>query len=161
MGAAIKCIVRYERQFWKEQGCSGEIINDRGPVGVSIDGTKLDGARPALVGFIEGAVARAWGERPLEERRSAVLQDFARFFGPEAEKAIDYIEQDWTAEPWTGGCSAGFTTPGALARYGPALREPVGRIHWAGTETAAVSLGCMEGALESGERVAREVVARA
>ncbi len=44
--------------------------------------------------------------------------------------------------------------------YGPALREPVGRIHRAGTETAAVSLGCMQGALESGERVSGEVLAR-
>jgi len=161
MGAAIKCIVLYERRFWKDAGFSGEVINDRGPVGYSIDGTKLDGAQPALVGFIEGATARAWSGRPVEERRRAVLQDFAGFFGPEAEKASDYLEQDWTAEPWTGGCSAGFTTAGALSRFGPALREPIGRIHWAGAETATKWFGYMEGALESGERAAREVLARA
>jgi monoamine oxidase len=161
MGAAIKCIVLYERRFWTEAGFSGEIICDRGAVGYSIDGTKLEGAQPALVGFIEGAAARAWSGRPLEERRRAVLQDFAHFFGPEAEKAVDYLEQDWTAEPFTGGCSAGFSMPGALANSGPALREPVGRIHWAGSETATEFFGAMEGALESGERAARELLARA
>jgi len=161
MGAAIKCIVLYERRFWKERGFSGEVINDRGPVGYSIDGTKLDGAQPALVAFIEGAPARAWSNRPPEVRRRAVLRDFAAFYGAEAEQPSDYLEQDWTAEPWTGGCSAGFTTPGALSRFGPALREPVGRIHWAGAETATEWFGYMEGALESGERAAREVLARA
>ncbi len=160
MGAAIKCIVLYERRFWTEAGFSGEIINVRGPVGYSIDGTKLDGAQPALVGFIEGAPARAWSGRPVEERRRAVLQDFTHFFGAEAEKAVDYLEQDWTAEPFTGGCSAGFTMPGALSHSGPALREPVGRIHWAGSETATEFFGSMEGALESGERASRELLAR-
>lgn len=160
MGAAIKCIVLYERRFWTEAGFSGEIIFDRGIVGYSIDGTKLDGAQPALVGFIEGASARVWSGRSVDERRRAVLQDFAHFFGPEAEKAVDYLEQDWTAEPFTGGCSAGFTMPGALANSGPALREPVGRIHWAGSETATEFFGAMEGALESGERASRELLAR-
>ena len=41
-----------------------------------------------------------------------------------------------------------------------ALREPVGRLHWAGTETATEYAGYMEGAVESGERVAREVGSR-
>jgi monoamine oxidase len=89
-----------------------------------------------------------------------VLAELAGFFGPEAERPTEYLEQDWTAEPWTGGCSAGFTTPGALSRYGPALREPIGRIHFAGSETAQEYFGYMEGAIESGERAAREVLAR-
>jgi monoamine oxidase len=50
--------------------------------------------------------------------------------------------------------------PGVLAQHGPALRTPAGRIHWAGTETAAVWYGSMEGAIESGERAAAEICAR-
>jgi monoamine oxidase len=50
--------------------------------------------------------------------------------------------------------------PGALVACAPALREPVGPIHWAGTETATEWNGYMEGALESAERVAGEVLAR-
>ncbi len=161
MGAAIKCIALYERRFWKERGFSGEVISDRGAVGFALDGTSHDGAQPALIGFIEGAPARTWSGRTPEERRRAVLGDLARLLGPEAERATDYLEQDWVAEPWTRGCSAGFTTPGVLARFGSALREPVGRIHWAGSETSAQWFGYMEGALESGERAAREVLSRA
>jgi len=49
--------------------------------------------------------------------------------------------------------------PGVWTAYGEALRAPVGRLHWAGTETATVWNGYMEGALLSGERAAAEVLA--
>jgi monoamine oxidase len=160
MGAAIKCIALYERAFWREQGFSGEAISDRRALGYVLDGTKGGGSQPALVGFIEGEAARTWSARPPEERRAAVLHDLAGFFGPEAERASEYVDQDWVAERWTGGCSAGFATPGTLSRFGPTLREPIGRIHWAGSETATEWFGYMEGAVESGERAAREVLAR-
>jgi monoamine oxidase len=158
MGAAIKCIALYARPFWRERGFSGEAISDRGGVGFVLDASKPD--QPALVGFVEGEPARRWSAREPDERRRAALQDFARFFGPEAEHPTEYLEQDWVAETWTGGCSAGFSTPGILARYGPALREPIGRIHWAGAETAREWFGYMEGAIESGERAASEVLSR-
>jgi monoamine oxidase len=47
-----------------------------------------------------------------------------------------------------------------MTLFGPALRAPVGRLHWAGTETATEYTGYMEGAVESGTRAASEVVAR-
>jgi monoamine oxidase len=159
MGAATKVIALYERPFWREQGFSGEVASDRAAFGVTLDGTK-PGGQAALVAFIEGAPARAWSTRPVDERHRAILDGLAGFFGPEALEPSAYVEQDWTVEPFTRGCSAGFATCGALSRFGPALREPVGRIHWAGTETAREWFGYMEGALESGERVAREILSR-
>jgi monoamine oxidase len=49
--------------------------------------------------------------------------------------------------------------PGTLTSYGPALRAPVGRVHWAGTETSDYWQGYMDGAVRSGERAAAEVSA--
>ena len=49
--------------------------------------------------------------------------------------------------------------PGVLTQFGRALRAPVGRIHWAGSETATVSHGSIDGAIRSGERAAAEVLA--
>ena len=43
----------------------------------------------------------------------------------------------WPAEQWVGGGYTGYLPPGAWTTYGPALFEPVGRIHWAGTEVAS------------------------
>ena len=45
-------------------------------------------------------------------------------------------------------------------RYGPLLREPFGRVHWAGTETATTSHGAIDGAVRSGERAAAEILDR-
>jgi monoamine oxidase len=52
-----------------------------------------------------------------------------------------------------------FTAPGVLLDYGTAIREPAGRIHWAGTETSTFWNGYMDGAVRSGERAAKEVLA--
>ncbi|MEV4894712.1 FAD-dependent oxidoreductase, partial [Nonomuraea sp. NPDC055795] len=71
--------------------------------------------------------------------------------------AIDYIELDWAAEEWSRGCYGAFAAPGTLTRFGPALRAPVGPLHWAGTETAVRWAGYMDGAVESGHRAAAEV----
>jgi len=51
----------------------------------------------------------------------------------------------------------GDRTTGVWTAYGRALREPVGVIHWAGTETSPAWNGKLEGAVCSGECVAREV----
>jgi monoamine oxidase len=50
--------------------------------------------------------------------------------------------------------------PGTLSQFGHALRQPVGALHWAGTETAVEWTGYIEGAIEAGERAAGEVLAR-
>jgi len=42
--------------------------------------------------------------------------------------------------------------------YGWHIREPVERIHWAGTETSTWWNGYMDGAVRSGERAAGEVL---
>ena len=49
---------------------------------------------------------------------------------------------------------------GAWTNYGPALREPIGPIHWAGAEHATVWNGYMDGAVRSGQETAREVLSR-
>ncbi len=58
------------------------------------------------------------------------------------------------ADEWSRGCYGGFMPPGAWTDYGPALREPIGPIHWAGAETALVWNGYMDGAIGSGQDAA-------
>lgn len=160
MGATIKCLATYEKPFWRGRGLSGEVTCAGGPVTVVFDNSPADGSLGTLLGFVVGGPARELGARPADERKRAVLTAFTRFFGKEAAEPIDYVEQDWSAEPWTRGCPTGTMSPGTMTLYGPALRAAVGRIHWAGTETASQYCGYMEGAVESGERVAKEIGAR-
>jgi monoamine oxidase len=160
MGATIKCVATYEEPFWREQGYSGFVLADDGVVGFVFDDSPADATTGALVGFVVANEARIWSERDASERRERVLADFARYFGSRAAEPVEYVERAWSNEPWSGGCYAGNMTPGTMTGYGEVLREPVGRIHWAGTETATQWCGYMDGAVRSGERAAREVSGR-
>lgn len=160
MGAAVKCFARYERTFWRDRGLSGEAASGDGPIAVTFDNSSADGKAACLLAFLGGRSARTWHRTPADERRQIVLDKLARYFGEEAKKPIAYAEIDWTAERWSGGGPIALFPPGTLSVHGPALREPVGRVHWAGTETARQCMGFMEGAVESGQRAAAEVLAR-
>lgn len=48
--------------------------------------------------------------------------------------------------------------PGFLTTFGKYLRKPIGRLYFAGTETATQWSGYMEGAVQAGERAAREIL---
>lgn len=157
MGSTIKCVATFEEPFWRDDGYSGFVLADDGVVGLVFDDTPADGTRGALVGFVVSNRARTWSERDARERRETVLDDFVRYFGPRAAEPLEYVEQAWSNEPWSAGCYAGNMTPGTLTGYGDVLREPVERIHWAGTETATQWCGYMDGAIQSGRRAAREV----
>jgi monoamine oxidase len=52
----------------------------------------------------------------------------------------------------------GHLPPGVLTTYGAAIRQPVGRIHWASSERATAMHGLMDGAVRSGERAADEAL---
>ena len=65
-----------------------------------------------------------------------------------------YVERLWAEEEWTRGCYGCHMPTGAWTNYGPALRAPVGPLHWAGAEYAHVWNGYMDGAVRSGEDTA-------
>jgi len=159
MGSTVKVFATYERAFWRERGLSGEAVGTSGAISVTFDNTTHDGAVPCLLGFVAGRPARIFGTIPKEQRRAQILDELACLFGAAARKPVHYEEMDWGGERYSGGCPIGNFAPGTLSTFGDALRTPVGRIHWAGTESARQCTGYMEGAVESGDRAAAEVVA--
>jgi monoamine oxidase len=110
------------------------------------------------MGFMEADDGRRWARRSPDERREAALDCFARYFGPRARTPLEYLERDWMAEEYSRGCYGAHFTPGVWTSYGPALRRPIGPIHWAGAECAPVWNGYMEGAVRSGEDAADQVL---
>ena len=158
-GSVAKCMAVYDEPFWRAQGLTGQATSDAGPVRVAFDNSPPDGSPGVLLGFLEGRYARQLGRIPPADRRDAVVGCFARFFGPRAAKPDSYIERLWAEEEWTRGCYGCAMPTGAWTEFGPAVREPVGRLHWAGAETATVWSGYMDGAVQSGQRAAGEVLA--
>jgi monoamine oxidase len=157
-GSVIKCNVVYDTPFWRSDGLTGQATGDEGPVKVIFDNSPPSGSPGVLLAFLEGEHARTLNRVSPWERREAVIAGLVGFFGRKAADVIEYVELDWSEEEWTRGCYGAHFPCGVWTQYGPALRAPIGRIHWAGAETATVWSGYMDGALQSGSRAASEVL---
>lgn len=159
MGTVLKVQCVYPTPFWRAAGLNGQATSDTGPVRITFDNSPPDGHVGVLMGFIEGEDGRKALGWTAEQRRQGVLDSFVRYFGPEAAAPLEYIERSWADEEFARGCYAGYFPPGVWLDYGEALRAPIGRVHWAGAETAEAWSGYFEGALRSGQRAAAEVIA--
>jgi len=168
MASILKVNVLYERPFWRDAGLAGQVTSDAGAVRVTFDNTPhpdpgTSSASPGvLMGFIEADEARIWSARTREERYAKVIEDLATYFGPQARSPLGgiggYYEMVWNREEFSTGGPTANHAPGAIVEYGSVIRDPLGRLHWAGTETATRWTGYMDGAVESGERAAQEVL---
>ncbi|HEY9547326.1 MAG TPA: FAD-dependent oxidoreductase [Solimonas sp.] len=159
MGTVIKVQCVYPTPFWREAGLNGQATSDTGPVKLTFDNSPPDGSVGVMMGFIEGEDGRKALRQTADQRRQGTIDSFVRYYGEAARNPLEYIEQSWAAEEWTRGCYAGYFPPGVWLDYGEALRAPIGRLHWAGTETAEIWNGYFDGAVRSGERAADEVAA--
>ena len=150
---AVKVNAIYERPFWRDDGLSGLGVSDKGPIGITFDNSPHDGSRGAG-GVPDG---RRTPQRPGCSQAPGARRAGEALRQP-AKSPVAYFETDWSSDGWTSGCVSPLP-PNILTRFGSALRTPVGRIHWAGTETSDIWCGYMDGAVRSGERVAAEVLA--
>ena len=158
MGSLIKVEAVYSKPFWRDAGLSGVSSMAPGPVRSTFDNSPQNAHVGILIGFVGGSRARAWTTLSCDERRAQVLGGFAAAFGDDALNPTEYFEFDWPSEQWSRGGPVGYGGPGVLLDFGSTIREPVGPIHWAGTEASTFWTGYMEGAVRSGERAAQEVL---
>jgi monoamine oxidase len=160
MGSVIKCFAIYDTPFWRDRAVNAvdpeELLFDD-----TIDASSHDDRHPALVAFIGGDDAITWSDKPFEIRRRAILSDLAVVFGQDALYPREYFDHDWLTEPFIGGGYQCYAPPGAMLGGFEELRQPLGRLHFAGTETAILYYGYVEGAVEAGERAAAEIMDRA
>ena len=162
-GTLTKVAAVYSRPFWRDAGLNGTAVDTGGPVSATFDDSPpfaSSSRGPGIIfGFVGGDNARSYAAMSPAARQSAVLAQYANFFGSEALNATGFFETSWCGEAWTRGCPVGIPSNGTLLAYGPWIRQPIGRIHWAGTETSTYWNGYMDGAVRSGERAASEVLA--
>ncbi len=156
--AAMKAFFVYDEPFWRADGLNGQLISDLGPARMSNDTCLPGDEHGVILLFLEGAQARTYGRLPTEERRAALTAELVRHFGDRAARPELYIDGEWADRQWTRGCYNANCGPLVWTSYGPALAAPIGTIHWASTDTATYWSAYMEGAVEAGERAAREVI---
>jgi monoamine oxidase len=156
-GRLMKVEAVYPRPFWRDAGLSGAVVSDTGPGKICYDVTPADNSFGGLLAFVGGDEARKWGD-DHEKLKAAVVSQFVTFFGPQAASPRDVVVQDWSDEVWNRGGPVHLLGPGALTQDREAIWAPIGRLHWAGTETATFWHGYMDGAISSGRRAAAEVL---
>ena len=156
-GDMIKVQMIYATPWWRDKGLAGQIVMPAGPAGATFDNTPPSGSPGVILGFVGGRYAQPFRMLDAAARKQAFVDELVAGLGEEARGDSEYFDMDWTAEPYTRGCPTGSVPPGVLARFGAHLRPPTGRIHRAGTETADYWAGYMDGAIRSGERVAKEL----
>ncbi|GFO38745.1 amine oxidase [Plakobranchus ocellatus] len=156
----IKFVITYEEDFWshnngrRQYGFQAVLSNAGSPVGVVYDATSGRG-NPALAGFVSSAVS---AETDPKNRKTVILKLIEKHLGPACYRCIEFSQLDWSQEQFNGGCFLKSIMPGTTSYFNNDLREPFDRIHFAGTETATVWCGFMNGAIQSGFRAATEVL---
>ncbi|CAE7406016.1 Maob [Symbiodinium natans] len=163
MGQVIKTVVQYKTPWWRNKGLSGEASCDVGPVTNSMDDNIASDTLPALLGFIPGRLALQWGQATSEERKNAVLQQYAQMYGDQRAitECVCYKEKNWADEPYIGGGYGCVALPGATVKYPfDQLFAPIAdeKIRFAGSDSSDHMGGYVDGAIKAGEREGRNVL---
>lgn len=189
MGCAVKVIVAFDVPFWKytnssvnqqQKDTSCELpqqqqltISEVGVVSNIFESNV--GPYPALICLLTGNHARRYHVTPSQEERQHLILSQLKTMYPSYHKMSDtstgepsvqmiaYIEKDWMAEKFSGGCFAAVVKPSntsVFASHKHLLREPIvpAKVFVAGTESSTRFFGYLEGATLAGKRAAMEVV---
>ncbi len=157
-GNVIKAHVVYPKPFWRDQGLSGQMGADEGPVRVTFDTSPPDGSVGIIMGFIEGSDASGLAKRSKTLRERGFVESLTRVFGAKARHNIGYYETDWLKETYTLGSHGAHFAPGLWTAAGTSLAQPEGRVHFCGAEYANRFNGYMEGALISASEASNAVL---
>ncbi|KAK2775717.1 hypothetical protein FQN53_003084 [Emmonsiellopsis sp. PD_33] len=158
MATNWKIYATYPKPMWRGNGLRGDVVSPDSYLSLMYDASPADQSRGVLMGFIYAAKAIAFAEMDEESRRKIVLGEIVRYFGDGAGKPSRVSMYTMLDEEWSTGCPVAVPAPGVWTMFREWMRKPIDRVHWAGTEMATSWSGYMEGAVQSGERAAGEVL---
>ncbi len=150
MGRQVKIAWQFDRAWWQDEEWNGRMLCD-GPVQQTWSAGR--GEAPVLCAYMCGDDAQRWATSTDPVR--GALEELKRICPQAGDHFVRGWMHNWVSDPLAGG---GFShlAPGYVLDFMEHIGTPHGRVHMAGEHTAMWT-GCMEGALESAERVAREI----
>jgi len=159
-GNAMKYHAVYLTPSWRERGLSGVFTSQSGRIMEAVDNSVPGHPEGVLSFFTYGDDTADLSYLTAEERQDLLLAELADRLGDEAlRQPTEFIEFSWADEPFTRGCFSASFAVGAMHKYDRALSAPWRGLYFAGTETADIWNGYIEGAIRSGERAAQQVQA--
>jgi monoamine oxidase len=169
VGFANRLVLRFRDGFWDEDLVPRALAAGQGrefgfvqAPGSAVPVWWTQAPEPVLIGWAGGPAGQALAGKPLPEVLLIALRTLAKIFDCPLlqlrNALVAHERHDWAADPFSRGA---YSFSQAGKEYAPSvLAEPVGgTLFFAGEATAdSAELGTVSGALESGQRVAREVV---
>ena len=156
-GRATKTLAQFKRRFWRGHGKPLAYGTDL-PIGAVWDANEEQSGAAGILAFLAGASASRQTHALLAERGITGLASSLKWLGPTDVPILASRVISWTEDPWVRGGYAYFDA-GFDPTLRPWLARPHGRCLFAGEHTSAQWQGYMNGAVESGQRVAAEILA--
>jgi monoamine oxidase len=159
-GQILKAPLQFRERFWLNQASlSGQDEPRKSLPGLIGSVYEASGGQPGprglLVAYIPDKSGMEIASAPDDQRLEKILTKVNEIH-PQARRYFEggFVKW-WQEDPWAGGTYAYFR-PGEITTVRPIIAKPEGRLHFAGEHTAGWQ-GYMNGAVESGHRVAKEV----
>jgi monoamine oxidase len=153
--SVARTYMQTRRKFWLDEGLSGSATTDLSNLLVFDGSPNQPGARGILEAYASGPDARRVTALGEAERVSSTLALVEKVHPRVRQNFEAGVTKCWDADEWARGAYAWYR-PGQMSSLLPHVARPEGRIHFAGEHTSSL-FGWMQGALESGNRAAREV----
>ncbi len=168
MGTNAKVAMQLDRRPREYGDWNGYMVSDDpflltwdstlGEPGRSSIVTTYFGGRSGAGGLIADGAHASTVEREVRRNLASLTQGGRmRLDGLAAGFNGRAFTDHWVADPWARGSYAAFL-PGQYTKYYGYAGKREGGIHFAGEHTATANQGYLEGAIESGERCAGEIL---
>lgn len=153
--SVTRVFVQTRTRFWLDAGLSANASTDLPVMGVYERAINQPGTRGILESYMAGPRARRATMMTDRERLTMTIDGMAKVYPQIREQSEGGTSKSWDDDEWSRGAYAWFA-PGEMTSLITAVAQPEGRIHFAG-DHASSQPGWMEGAVESAERVVREI----
>ena len=154
LGAGTKTLLRFQTRWWRRRGRPNAYGTNM-PIGAVWEAAEEQKQQAVLTLFAGGASSLQMQDLTRDGLLDTLLGQLG-FLGRPDGLPLDHAQVIWENEVWSRGAYAVFT-PGFDPQDRDLLGRAVGRVLLAGEHTSQEAQGYMEGAVESGDRVAMEI----
>ena len=152
--SVTRVFLQSRQRFWEREGLNGFAVTDF-PEEIWHPTFDQPGRRGILLSYMFDAQARRVGALPEKERVGHILAHLENIYPGLRENFEGGVSKCWDEDEWARGAYT-LMKPGQMSELLPHVARAEGRVHFAG-EHASVWNGWMQGALDAGNRVAREI----
>jgi monoamine oxidase len=155
-GAVTKVLIEYRKRFWKDLHWSGHLYTDL-PIVMAWDATNhLENEHGIITAYTGGKPGEELSKLSDDERIKTAVAVIEKTFPGSSDLIENTATMAWLNEPFTR-CSYMALAPNQVTAHWQTLFTPAGRLYFAGEHASPIQ-GFMEGAVESGQRVAKEII---